>query len=362
MTQPISGQTSGLLGDTPLPLLPAGEQRLDPQHYAVLERAIARLIAMTRQQQTEVWANMRGELGIKNDAPLQVRHFPAAEQYLNQQVTLAEQGPDMKSVFSQMAQWLSQDDNRQAISDFIRQQYAQTSLSQLTLSQLKNVLQWLEDGQPPIFRLPPSGEPLLPAEYNRLAQLVSQLSEATGESGKLIWQSLIELVDDKNREPFSTFVSDSHRPFSQTPSPVFFSPDSIGERLPARYFPALETLLQAHLTLRAHPSPTLGVIQKTLGQSQEGPEWRALCDDGRQSGNISPQTVLSPIQVQVLLYRLFRRRIEHEPVASVPEARHIQPVYAPFVPLLRSLTSPSARPGLIFIVLLAVLVLLWLLL
>ncbi|EYI47588.1 flagella biosynthesis regulator, partial [Salmonella enterica subsp. enterica serovar Heidelberg str. N29341] len=75
--------------------------------------------------------------------------------------------------------------------DFIRQQYGQTALSQLTPDQLKNVLTLLQQGQlsiPQPQQRPATDRPLLPAEHNTLNQLVTKLAAATGESNKLIWQ------------------------------------------------------------------------------------------------------------------------------------------------------------------------------
>lgn len=90
-----------------------------------------------------------------------------------------------------------------AVSDFIRQQYGQTALSQLTPEQLKNVLTLLQQGQlsiPQPQQRPATDRPLLPAEHNTLNQLVTKLAAATGESGKMIWQSMLELSGVKSGE------------------------------------------------------------------------------------------------------------------------------------------------------------------
>jgi hypothetical protein len=44
------------------------------------------------------------------------------------------------------------------------------------------------------------------------------------------------------------------------------------------------------------------------------------------------------------------------------EARDLQPIYAPFAPVITSLKSLSARPGLAFVVVMVVFALLWLVL
>lgn len=138
---------------------------------------------------------MKHDLGVKSDTPLQSRHFPAAEQNLNQRLEVAQQNHANRQVLSQLTELLSQGNNRQAVSDFIRQQYGQTALSQLTPEQLKNVLTLLQQGQliPQPQQRPATDRPLLPAEHNTLNQLVTKLAAATGESGKMIWQSMLEL-------------------------------------------------------------------------------------------------------------------------------------------------------------------------
>ena len=74
--------------------------------------------------------------------------------------------------------------------------------------------------------------------------------------------------------------------------------------------------------------------------------------------------MLTPVQVQELLNLLFLKRIERERVAHAEalEARNIQPIYAPFAPIITSMKSLSARPGLAFVVLIVVAILLWVLL
>ena len=200
--QPISGTPARPPGEGQNAPSAAGEQPLSTQQRTVLERLITRLISLTQQQSAEVWAGMKHDLGVKNDTPLQSRHFPAAEQNLNQRLGVAQQNHANRQVLSQLTELLSQGNNRQAVSDFIRQQYGQTALSQLTPEQLKNVLALLQQGQlsiPQPQQRPATDRPLLPAEHNTLNQLVTKLAAATGESGKMIWQSMLELSGVKKR-------------------------------------------------------------------------------------------------------------------------------------------------------------------
>jgi len=92
MMQPIQGAPVRPPGHDPIsPANIAGEQPLSTQQRTVLERLITRLIALTQQQGAEVWAGVKNDLGLKSDAPLLSKHFPAAEQSLSQRLETATQ-------------------------------------------------------------------------------------------------------------------------------------------------------------------------------------------------------------------------------------------------------------------------------
>ncbi|MBR7352854.1 flagella biosynthesis regulator Flk, partial [Klebsiella pneumoniae] len=78
---------------------------------------------------------------------------------------------------------------------------------------------------------PAKDRPLFPAEHNRLNQLVTKLAAATGESNKLVWQSMLELSGVKS-----------------------------GELIPAKQFTHLATWLQARQTLSLQHAPTLHTL------------------------------------------------------------------------------------------------------
>ncbi|EBQ9286979.1 flagella biosynthesis regulator Flk, partial [Salmonella enterica subsp. enterica serovar Weltevreden] len=99
---PISGAPAQPPGEGRNPLSAASEQPLSMQQRTVLERLITRLISLTQQQSAEVWAGMKHDLGIKNDAPLLSRHFPAAEQNLTQRLGVAQQNHANRQVLSQL--------------------------------------------------------------------------------------------------------------------------------------------------------------------------------------------------------------------------------------------------------------------
>lgn len=332
MMQPISGTPAHPPDEGQPVVSSAGEQPLSTQQRTVLERLITRLISLTQQQSAEVWAGMKHDLGVKSDTPLLSRHFPAAEQNLNQRLGMAQQNHANRQVLSQLTELLNLGNNRQAVSDFIRQNYAQTALSQLTPEQLKNVLTLLQQGQlsiPQPQQRPATDRPLLPAEHNTLNQLVTRLAAATGESGKLIWQSMLELSGVKS-----------------------------GELIPAKHFTHLVTWLQARQTLSLQHAPTLQSLQTALKQPLEADELAGLKEYAQQTYQIQAQTVLTTAQVQDLLNQIFLRRVERDRELSEP--RHIQPIYSPFAPVIETLRSFSARPGLLFIALVVALLIFWL--
>ncbi|MCU6665273.1 MAG: flagella biosynthesis regulator Flk [Silvania sp.] len=330
--QPISGTPPRPPGEGPVTSSVAGEQPLSTQQRTVLERLITRLIALTSQQNAEVWAGVKHDLGLKSDAPFLSRHFPAAEQNLNQRLSSAQQNHTTRQVVSQLTELLSQGNNRQAVSEFIRQQYGQTALSQLTPDQLKNVLTLLQNNQlsiPQPQQRPATERPLLPAEHNTLKQMVTKLAAATGEPTKLIWQSMLELSGVK-----------------------------AGELIPAKQFTHLATWLQARQTLSTQSAPTLHTLQAALRQPLEAREWDSIQDYARQNWQATPQTALTTAQVQSLLGEIFLRRAERE--NATLEVRNIQPIYSPLLaPVVDSLKSMSARPGLMFVALLVVMVVIW---
>ncbi|MGU3523642.1 flagella biosynthesis regulator Flk [Enterobacteriaceae bacterium C23F] len=330
MTQPISGLPARPPGEAP-PTSKLGDQPLSTQQRTVLERLITRLIALTSQQSAGVWAGMKHDLGLKNDAQLLSRHFPAAEQNLNQRLASAQQTHEVRQVVAQLTELLSQGNNRQAVSDFIRQQFGQTALSQLTPDQLKTVLQLLQTNQltiPQPQQRPATDRPLQPAEHNTLNQMVTKVAAATGESSKLIWQSMLELSGVKT-----------------------------GELIPAKHFNQLMTWLQARQTLSEQPAPTLTSLQAALKQPLDAQEFNTLRDYAQQTWQATPQTVLTPAQVQDLLNQVFLRRVERS--QDTLDTRYVQPIFNPFTPFIEQMKAMSARPGLMLIAAIVVVILLW---
>ncbi len=297
---PISGAPAQPPGEGRNPLSAASEQPLSMQQRTVLERLITRLISLTQQQSAEVWAGMKHDLGIKNDAPLLSRHFPAAEQNLTQRLGVAQQNHANRQVLSQLTELLGVGNNRQAVSDFIRQQYGQTALSQLTPDQLKNVLTLLQQG---------AG-----GRDRRVKQTYLAINAGT-------------LRREKRR--------------AHSGKTVYPSGD-----------------MATGQTLSLQHAPTLHTLQAALKQPLEPDELTAIKEYAQHTYQIQPQTVLTTAQVQDLLNHIFLRRVERE--ADELEPLSIQPIYRPFAPMIETVKNLSARPGLLFIALIIVLALFWL--
>lgn len=333
--QPIQGAPAQPPGQSPTTAASGpGELPLSSLQRTVLERLITRLVALTQHQSPELWAGMKHDLGLKSDAPLLSRHFPAAEQNLNQRLQTAQQTHSTRQVLSQLTELLSQGNNRQAVSDFIRQQFGQTALSQLSPDQLKMVLTLLQNNQLSIPQpqvRPGTDRPMLPAENNTLNQLVTKLAASTGESGKLIWQSMLELTSVKTGEP-----------------------------IPAKHFNQLVTWLQARQTLSTQSAPTLHTLQAALKQPMEPQELQTIRDYAQQNWQVTPHTVLTTAQVQDLLNQIFIRRTERPAENLALDTRYVPPYINPFAPAIEAFKNLSLRPGLIMIAALTVAVVLWL--
>ncbi|WP_164514944.1 flagella biosynthesis regulator Flk [Klebsiella aerogenes] len=327
MTPPVSGMSDRPPGTGPSGASAVGPNALTMQQRTVLERLITRLVTLTSQQNAEVWACVKHDLGLKGDTPLLASHFSAAESNLNQRLSIAQQNHHHRQILAQLSELLTQGNNRQAVSDYIRQNYGQTVLHALTQAQLENVLHLLQNGQleiPQPQQRTPTLRPLLPAEHNTLNQLVTKLAAATGESSKLIWQSMLELCGVKS-----------------------------GELIPATHFTPLSYWLQARQTLSAQTAPTMNSLQAALKQPLEAQEWQKIADFAQSSWQVTPTTTLTSPQVLTLLNKVFALR-----VARAQATMAITPVE----PLPAPHAVYSKKAWTVAIALLVVIILLWLVL
>ena len=316
-----------------------GEQPLSPTQRTTLERLVVRIMSLSALKAPELWAGLRREVGVKNDAELQSRHFPAAENFLNGRLSQVQNNHATRQLLQQLTELLPQGNNRQAVSDFIRQQFGHTVLSSLSQDQLRQVLIMLQNGQmtipqPQLNRN--SDRSLLPAEHQTLNQQVVKLAAATGESSSSVWAAALKLVSLKSGDP-----------------------------IPSRHFPLLTQYLQVRQTLSQQHAPTLQMLETALKHPLDRAEQQMLEDYSQQRFQATPQTVLTTAQAQDLLNLLFSRRAEHITESDGLRAAseiNPQPIYNPLIPWLPAPLQPLAgRPALAALLLLLAIGLLWLL-
>ncbi len=159
--------------------------------------------------------------------------------------------------------------------------------------------------------------------------MVTKLAAATGEPTKLIWQSMLELSGVK-----------------------------AGELIPAKQFMHLVTWLQARQTLSTQTAPTLHTVQAALKQPLEPNEFDAIRDYAQQTWQATPQTVLTTAQVQDVLNQIFVRRAEREGRAG--STKHSANLQSAVCAGGGNVQNLSARPALMFIVLMIALAIFWL--
>ncbi|MDF7681470.1 flagella biosynthesis regulator Flk [Enterobacteriaceae bacterium ESL0689] len=272
------------LPDPPPDAHPAGtKSELTLQQRTVLERLISRLTTLTSQQHTEIWAGIKHDLGLKGNAPLLAHHFTAAKNNLNQRFIVAQQHQQHRQTMAQVSELLNQGNNRQAVSDYIRQHYGQTMLHALTPQQLHHLLQILQNDPLSMPASPPhlsTPRPLLPAEYQALNQQVTRLAVATGGSGKQIWQSMLALCGVKSEK-----------------------------LIPASHFTPLSDWLHARQTLATQTAPTLLSLHAALKPPPDSGEWQKIADFASAHWHATPQTTLSITQIETLLNTLFASQV-----------------------------------------------------
>lgn len=325
MIQPISGPPPGQLPDRENS---AGNQPLSSLQRTALESLMTKVTSLTQQQRAELWAGIKHDIGLPGDSPLLSRHFPAAEHNLAQRLLAAQKSYSARRLLAQLGEYLRLGNNRQAVTDYIRNNFGQTPLNQLSPEQLKTILNLLQEGKmviPQPQQRQATNRPLLPAEHNTLKQLVTKLAAATGEPSKQIWQSMLELSGVKD-----------------------------GELIPAKLFNHLVTWLQARQSLSQQNTPTLESLQMALKKPLDTNERVALSAYIEQKYGLSAQSVLSSVQAEDILNQLYQRRVKGI------DPRDIQPLLNPFPPLMNTLQNMATRPS-VWILLVAILIMLvWL--
>ena len=296
-----------------------------------LERIIVKIMAISSLKSAELWAGIRHQAGVSNDCELLASHYPVAEHWLSEKLTQEQNSHSVRLLLQQLTALLPRGNNRQAVSDFIRQQFGQTVLSSLTRPQLQQVLTMLQNGQmdiPQPQQLRVTDRTLLPAEHQNLQQQVIRLTISGGGTHASVWQNIFSLVSLKNGDP-----------------------------IPSRYYPLLTQYLNARITLSTQTTPvTIQTLLASLKQPPTEEEIRYLQHDNEQTPSLSqPLTV---IRAEDMLHKLFCFRAEKLKQDSRKETPlHPGPETATLLPLSVS-SSTAGFPLIGWLIALAVIVVL----
>ncbi|CAI0703611.1 flagella biosynthesis regulator Flk [Serratia ficaria] len=314
--QPLSGPGAPIASDrppNPAKTTTTDDQPLSPAQRTTLEKLIVKIMALSPAKSAEIWASLRHDLGADNSSELQARHFQPAEQLLRNRLTAAQQNHASRQLLQQLTELLPQGNNRQAVSDFIRQRFGHTVLSQLSHPQLQQVLNLLQTGGltiPQPQQTATSDRPLLPAEHQSLQQQVTKLSAATGESPAKIWQTLFDLAGVKTNDP-----------------------------LPARHFQLLNQFLQVKVALSTQTAPTLSNLLASLKQPADRQEQQQLSDYCQARFNCGAGVPLTHPQINDAIHQLFARRLDKAGQAQPLAGPHAEP--QPLInPLIAALPQP----------------------
>lgn len=310
------------------------DQPLTPAQRTALEKLIVKIMALSPSKSAEIWATLRHELGASSHGELLARHFQPAEQLLQNRLATAQQSQGSRQLIQQLTELLPQGNNRQAVSDFIRQQFGHSALSQLSPQQLQQVLNLLQSGSLPLHhpqQNTTSERPLLPMEHQQLQQQVSKLSAATGETPAKIWQTLFDLVGIKTNEP-----------------------------LPARHFQLLNQFLQVKTALSPQATPTLHHLLTVLKQPADQQEQQQLTDYCQTRFNSTPGTPLTHAQLHEVIQQLFTLRLEKAGHVPAPhhENRQPHPLFNPLLAILPASLQATLSKPLVLAAVVAVLALL----
>lgn len=315
----------------------ADNQPLSPSQRTTLERLVVRIISLSQQKSVEIWAGLRRETGVKNNSELLNSHFQAAEQFLNARLAQVQNALGTRQLLQRISQLLPRGNNRQAVSNFIRQEYGHTVLSSLTKIQLQHVLTLLQKGQlaiPKPYHNTTTDRTLLPAEHVALNQQIAKLAAATGECPLHLQTSLLQLVGLK-----------------------------LGDPTPSRDFPLLLQYLQARQILSQHTAPTLQLLETWLKQPLDHHEQQMLVCYIKQHFQAVPLSILSPAQTQDVLNLLFTHRAGKLPEPQLVSENSVMtqiryfPLISTLLPLWQMLTRHRRFSVSIIVILM---ILLWL--
>ncbi|KYP96993.1 flagella biosynthesis regulator [Sodalis-like endosymbiont of Proechinophthirus fluctus] len=284
-------------------LPPTGQDRpLTTAQRTTLDRLITCILALSPNKPAEIWAALLHHLHIAGNGELRVRHFIAAEQMLQRRLLMAKATLAGRQLLRPLTDLLPQSNNRQAVSDYIRNQFGHTVLSQSDTDQLCQILQLLQSRQ---LDIPASQQhsamtdrTLLPVENQAIGQLITKLAALTSETPTELWESLHCMMGL---------------------NPIF-----------ARYFPLLSQFLQSHFMLSQQRHPTLTPLSAVPKYLIHGEEQQAVEQYCRQHFAADRQTPLTTTQVNAVMQYMYIYRL------SCTQSQH----QTPYFRLLQTVTHP----------------------
>ncbi|MDY4381961.1 flagella biosynthesis regulator Flk [Pectobacterium brasiliense] len=348
-----------------------GDRPLTLAQRTTLENLVLKVAALTTSKAAEVWTTVKQGLGLAENNELLSRHYQPAEQILQTRLTQAQDSGGRQQLLQRLTDMLSQGNNRQAVSNFIQQQFGSTTLSALTKTQLQQVVTLLQNGQIPQSTASATASqttqaanspdrPLSPAEQRGLNQLVTRLATMTGEQPARVLNNLMmmqnlspgDAIPLKHLPLITQFLQaqvelqQTQTLLRATPSAQQGTPTNTGttgassEPLAANTTNTTNANSSSATNLSSQPlptqnallSPNLAPLQALLQQPMTAQEQHLLMDYTQNRFNIGLQTPLTPMQVSDLLTFLFTQRIQRSQETDwTTTSQLLHPLFNPLI-------------------------------
>ncbi|MFJ5384183.1 flagella biosynthesis regulator Flk [Pectobacterium sp. CHL-2024] len=348
-----------------------GDRPLTLAQRTTLENLVLKVAALTTSKAAEVWTTVKQGLGLAENNELLSRHYQPAEQILQTRLTQAQDSGGRQQLLQRLTDMLSQGNNRQAVSNFIQQQFGSTTLSALTKTQLQQVVTLLQNGQIPQSTASATASqttqaanspdrPLSPAEQRGLNQLVTRLATMTGEQPARVLNNLMmmqnlspgDAIPLKHLPLITQFLQaqvelqQTQTLLRATPSAQQGAPTNTGttgaasEPLAANTTNTTNANSSSAANLSSQPlptqnallSPNLAPLQALLQQPMTAQEQHLLMDYTQNRFNIGLQTPLTPMQVSDLLTFLFTQRIQRSQETDwTTTSQLLHPLFNPLI-------------------------------
>ncbi|AIU89141.1 flagella biosynthesis regulator Flk [Pectobacterium odoriferum] len=348
-----------------------GDRPLTLAQRTTLENLVLKVAALTTSKAAEVWTTVKQGLGLAENNELLSRHYQPAEQILQTRLTQAQDSGGRQQLLQRLTDMLSQGNNRQAVSNFIQQQFGSTTLSALNKTQLQQVVTLLQNGQIPQSTASTTASqtaqaanspdrPLSPAEQRGLNQLVTRLATMTGEQPARVLNNLMMMQNLSPGDaiplkhlPLITQFLQAQVELQQTqtllratsPAPQGASTNAgtagaSPEPLTTNTTNTANANLSSTANLSSQPppaqnallSPNLAPLQALLQQPMTAQEQHLLMDYTQNRFNIGLQTPLTPMQVSDLLTFLFTQRIQRSQETDwTTTSQLLHPLFNPLI-------------------------------